>query len=345
MTSASKSHTFGDDMYPTEPCTRRRFLGAAASTVAAPLAVADERPVAELRDKALVAITLDLEMSRNFPTWETTHWDYEKGNLNDETKRYAVEACRRVRAAGGVAHCFAVGRVFEQEDVSWLRGIIQAGHAVGNHTYDHVNVLATRAEDIQFRFRRCPWLIEGQTPAQVIRGNIQLCTAAMRNRVGITPAGFRTPGGFQNGLRDHPNVQQMLQDLGFTWVSSLYPAHANGPQASDEVLRSIVQAQRQAQPFAYPRGLIEVPMSPISDIGAFRGGRWRLDDFLRAIRMGLEWCLENRAVFDFLSHPSCLYVVDPQFRTVDMICDMVRRAGNRALIVDLNAVARRVRGS
>jgi polysaccharide deacetylase len=330
-------------MCPPRNVTRRHFLGAAASVNAA--ALADERPVAELRDKALIAITLDLEMSRNFPTWETTHWDYEKGNLNEETKRYAVEACRRIRAAGGVAHCFAVGRVFEQEDVSWLRGIIDAGHAVGNHTYDHVNVLATRAEDLQFRFRRCPWLIEGKTPPQAIRDNIRLCTAAMRNRMDIAPAGFRTPGGFANGLRDRPDIQQMLQDQGYTWVSSLYPPHANGREATDEILRSIVQAQRQAQPFAYPRGLIEIPMSPISDIGAFRGGRWRLDEFLRAVRAGVEWCIENRAVFDFLSHPSCMYVVDPQFRTYELICDLVRRAGNRALLVDLNTIARRVRGA
>jgi peptidoglycan/xylan/chitin deacetylase (PgdA/CDA1 family) len=329
-------------MLPTNPCTRRRFLGATTSTAVTGLA-AGERPVDELRDKALVAITLDLEMSRNFPTWETTHWDYEKGNLNEETKRYTVEACRRIRAQGGVAHCFAVGRVFEQEDVGWLRGIVQAGHAVGNHTYDHVNVKATRAEDIQFRFRRCPWLMEGRAPAQVIRDNIQLCSAALRARIGIPPAGFRTPGGFADGLRDRPDVQRTLQDLGFTWVSSLYPAHAIGPQATDEVLRGIVQAQRQAQPFAYARGLVEIPMSPVSDIGAFRTGRWRLDDFLRAVRTALEWCLENRAVFDFLCHPSCMYVVDPQFRTVEMICEMVRRAGNRALIVDLNSIARRVR--
>ncbi len=332
-------------MHLPRSCSRRHFFGAAASLTVAGAAAADERPVAELRDKALVAITLDLEMSRNFPTWETTHWDYEKGNLNDETKRYAVEACRRIRAAGGVAHCFAVGRVFEQEDMGWLRGIIDAGHAVGNHTYDHVNVLATRAEDIQFRFRRCPWLIEGRTPPQVIRDNVRLCTAAMRNRVDIAPAGFRTPGGFTSGLRDRPDVQQMLQDQGFTWISSLYPAHANGREATAEVLQSIVQAQRQAQPFVYPRGLIEIPMSPISDIGAFRGGRWRLDEFLRAVRMGVEWCIENRAVFDFLSHPSCMYVVDPQFRTYELICDLVRRAGQRALIVDLNTIARRVRGS
>src|SRR5687767_11875258 len=155
----------------TTDISRREFLGDAARTLTigaaasaaanACLAASDEKRPAQ------IAITLDLEMSRNFPTWETTHWDYEKGNLNEETKRYTVEACRRIRGHGGVAHCFAVGRVFEQEDLRWLRGIIEAGHAVGNHTYDHVNVLATRAEDIQHRFRRCPWLIEGRMPAQV----------------------------------------------------------------------------------------------------------------------------------------------------------------------------------
>src|ERR687887_438900 len=98
---------------------RRDFLLATAA-VATHTARADEPTVESLREKALVAITLDLEMSRNFPTWETTHWDYEKGNLNDETKRYTVEACRRVRAHGGVIHYFAVGRVFEQENVDWL---------------------------------------------------------------------------------------------------------------------------------------------------------------------------------------------------------------------------------
>src|SRR5262245_28884949 len=46
--------------------------------------------------KALIAITLDLEMSRNFPTWDQTHWDFDKGNLDTATKRYATEAARRV---------------------------------------------------------------------------------------------------------------------------------------------------------------------------------------------------------------------------------------------------------
>src|SRR6266446_3301436 len=66
----------------------------------------NQKELASNDDKALIAISLDLEMSRNFPRWEETHWDYEKGNLNAETKAYAVEACRRVKAHGGVLHSF-----------------------------------------------------------------------------------------------------------------------------------------------------------------------------------------------------------------------------------------------
>ena len=153
-------------------------------------------------------------MSRNFPTWDQTHWDYEKGNLDAATKRYAVEAARRVKARGGVIHFFALGRTMEQEDVGWLREIVAQGHPVGNHTYDHVNVKATRREDIQFRFRRAPWLIEGKTPSEVIADNIRLAESALKQRIGIAPAGFRTPGGFNEGLEDRPDLQEIAPEDG-----------------------------------------------------------------------------------------------------------------------------------
>jgi hypothetical protein len=328
--------------------SRRRFLGACAALAGAPalLAAEPDKDSAADDNRALIAITLDLEMSRNFPTWDMTEWDYEKGNLNAETKKYAREACRRVKQRGGVLHCFAVGRVFEQENVDWLREIVKEGHPVGNHTYDHVHVKATKPEEIQFRFRRAPWLIEGKPPREVIQENIRLCSAALKERLGIAPAGFRTPGGFANGLADHEDVQQMLQNLGFDWVSSKYPAHPVGEPGEEpgaDVYDGIVKAQEAAQPFVYPHGLIEVPMSPISDIGAFRNGRWRLEWFLKAIRMGVEWAIDKRAVFDFLGHPSCLYVVDPEFRAIELVCDLVAKAGERAALVDLNTIARRAK--
>ena len=73
----------------------RRELIAATAALAIPHAgdaASHDDPIA---GKALIAITLDLEMSRNFPAWEQTEWDYEKGNLDEATRRYAREACRR----------------------------------------------------------------------------------------------------------------------------------------------------------------------------------------------------------------------------------------------------------
>src|SRR5262249_36054819 len=76
------------------PHSRRSFLASALAATAAP-APGGQAPAPP--KTAHVAITLDLEMSRHYPTWDQTHWDYEKGNLDADTKRYAVEAARRVR--------------------------------------------------------------------------------------------------------------------------------------------------------------------------------------------------------------------------------------------------------
>jgi peptidoglycan/xylan/chitin deacetylase (PgdA/CDA1 family) len=102
-------------------------------------------------------------------------------------------------------HFFVVGRVFEQPSVAWLQEIVKLGHAVGNHTYDHVNITAIRIPQVQFRFERAPWLAHGKTPAQLIEENIRMCTAAMQERLGIQPNGFRTPGGFPDGLKRRPD--------------------------------------------------------------------------------------------------------------------------------------------
>ena len=327
-----------------DPTTRREFLVAIASSSLLPRVSPAATAPDSSPDKALIAITLDLEMSRNFPTWDQTHWDYEKGNLDAATKNYAVEAARKVKAHGGLIHFFALGQTMEQPDVDWLRAIVAAGHPVGNHSYDHVNVSAKRLEDLQFRFRRCPWLVEGKTPGDAIRSNILLAERALKSRLGINAAGFRTPGGFSEGLANHPDLQGMLQQLGYTWVSSKYPAHPmnqSGERPGKQVLEGIVTAQARAQPFVYPSGLIEVPMSPISDVTAFRAGRWPLDAFLTATRAAVSWAIDHRAVFCFLAHPSCLVATDPTFQAIEAICSLVNEANDRAKIVDLATIAQR----
>ncbi|MEO2049510.1 MAG: polysaccharide deacetylase family protein [Pirellulales bacterium] len=341
-----------------EHTTRRKFLGTVTATSAG-LVVCNALQAAELPkspagtfDKAQIAITLDLEMSRNFPKWENTNWDYEKGNLNQAAKDYTVAACRRVRKRGGVIHNFVVGQVFEHSNIDWLKEISQEGHPIGNHTYDHVYLLASSTEELQYRFRRAPWLLRGRSVHDVLRDNIKLTNLALKQRVGVEANGFRTPGGFATGLNGREDIQQLILDLGFDWISCRYPAHA-GIESLHGTERKPLQAaydnihaaQSEAQPFVYPTGLLEIPMSPISDIGAFRGGRWKLEYFLKAIRQSMQWAIENRAVFDFLSHPSCLGVVDPGFQAIDLICDLVDQADGRAEIVSLDTIAERSRHS
>jgi len=321
--------------------SRRKFL---ATSVLATGALAC-RAQPEPGKKALIAISLDLEMARNFPNWNDTHWDYEKGNLNDEAKRYAVEAARRVKARGGVIHFFLVASALEQENVDWLKQIRDTGHFIGNHTYNHVYVRAEKLEDVQFKFARAPWLLKGKKPLDAIRENILMATEAIHNRLGIEPAGFRTPGGFADGLTPRPDVQKMFLDLGYKWISCKYPTHPNsnppGTPPNEAIYNGIVKAQTDAQPFVYPSGLIDVPMSPVSDIAAFRGGKWDLGHFMKGVRMGVEWAIEHGMVYDYLSHPAVLSVKDPQFKTIDMICDIVQRAGDRATIVGLDEFTKR----
>lgn len=337
-------------MHPDASLSRRQFLErstlAGAGLLTSQVSWGAASSGSENR-KALIAISLDLEMAANFPQWEDTSANYDKGNLGPALKSYAVEAARRVKASGGVIHFFLVGRCLEQEDVGWLKEIIAMGHSIGNHTYDHVAMLAKTKDELQFRFRRAPWLIEGKSISEVLRENIRMTNQAFKARLGVNPAGFRTPGGLRTALDGREDLQKMLLELGFTWISSKYPAHANskpGVPPDEDIFRNIVASHTETQPYVYPTGLVEIPMSAISDVGAFRNGRWKLDHFLAATRRSTEWAIKNRSVFDFLGHPAVLSAMDPEFKTIDLICDLVKRAGDRAAIVELGTIAQQTVG-
>jgi peptidoglycan/xylan/chitin deacetylase (PgdA/CDA1 family) len=324
---------------------RRTFLKTAAAFAALPAGLLAQET---RQKKAQIAITLDLEMSAQYPRDGMTEWNYQKGNLDQATKEYAVGAAEVVKSYGGRLHFFCVGRVLEQANIDWLKEIHQEGHPIGNHTYDHVNVHATDPVQTQFRFQRAPWLVAGRTAAEVIRHNIKMTTVGLKERAGIDVNGFRTPGGFYNALDGREDVQAIMQDSGFTWVSSKYPKHLSGEVGKppgEEVYQSIVDAQTHAQPYRYPSGLIEIPMSPISDVTGFRTKKWELEWFLEATRRVVTWAIKTGSVFDFIAHPSCLVVEDPDFKTIHLMCKMVSDAKDRAEIVTLDQIAKTVRAN
>lgn len=320
---------------------RRRFL----KTVGPAVLAASKATAQESEPKAQIAVTLDLEMSAQYPRAGMTEWNYQKGNLDEPTKQYSVDCAEIVKKSGGKIHFFCVGRVLEQPDIGWLQKLANDGHPIGNHTYDHVNVLAMTPQQTQFRFQRAPWLIEGKTVQEILRENIRLTTIALKERAGIEVNGFRTPGGFHTALTGREDVQNLLKEAGFSWISSKYPPHLSGRKGEvpgEDVYQSIVESQKEAQPFRYPNGLIEIPMSPISDVTAFRSKRWKLDWFLEATRRSIAWAIKTGGVFDFLAHPSCLVVEDPEFQIARLICRMVDAAGDRAELTTLDRIANRL---
>ncbi len=322
--------------------SRRKFISATAALAThSSVLLASTKPTTE-RTKAQIAITYDLEMSRHYPKRGQTEWDYQKGNLDTATKQYSLEAGEIAAQRGVRIHFFAVGRVLEQADVEWLKTLSKQGHAIGNNTYDHINVLAATAEQTQFRFQRAPWLVEGKSVHDVIRENIKMTHVALRRRVGIKQNGFRTPGGFYDAMNEREDLQKLMLDLGFEWISSKYPRHKSERTeagVSAEVYGDIVRAQQYAQPYRYPSGLIEIPMSPISDVTAFRSRLWKLPEFLRAIELAIDWTIKEKAVFDFLCHPSCLVVEDPKHEALNLMCDLVEASSGRAEIVSLDKIA------
>ncbi len=297
-------------------------------------------------DRALISITLDLEMARHYPRRGMLEWDYQKGNLDAATKQYSLRVAERAAGRGAVIHYFLVGRCLEQRNVDWLKTIHSLGHPIGNHTYDHVYLLAQTTSELQYRFRRCPWLVEGRSPLEVIEENIRWTNRAFEHRLGFPPCGFRAPGGYANGLRNNPELQHLLQYCGFDWVSTLYPRHATtkpGVAPTESVYADVLKAQFKAQPFVYPSGLIELPMCPASDVAAFRGQRWKRSWFLALLERVVQQAIEQKLAFVFLGHPAVLLVEDPRFEIVDHLCRWVEAARDQAQLVTLGQLANAVR--
>ena len=181
---------------------------------------------------------------------------------------------------------------------------------------------------------------------EAIVENIRLTEMAMKTRLGVMPNGFRTPGGWPDGLLGHPDLQTMLLKLGYTWVSSMAKGVNIKPENPDENdFRAVAEAQEDSRPFVYPTGLVEVPMSLLGDVAAFRRKekKWKIGDFLKMLERCVQWAIEHRAVFDLLGHPSIMQWEDPKFQTYELVCDMVAQSSGKAAVVGLDTIAERVR--
>jgi hypothetical protein len=98
-----------------------------------------------------------------------------------------------------------------------LSGVSVAAHACGN---DGVSSPA-RSLSAPGRSELRHFRLQGRAIGglNLVTRNIRVAESALKRRIGFAPAGFRTPGGFNDGLAERPDLQSMLQKMGYKWVS------------------------------------------------------------------------------------------------------------------------------
>lgn len=289
-----------------------------------------------------LSLTYDIEMCTNFPVWEDV-WDHLKAAIDQTTKDYVAGLADIAAERGVKLQFFVLGGSFEDPDLDYLKRLVADGHALGNHTYRHVNVLAKTFPELQITYRNDPTLADGyDDPLAAKAGEIAETTRQMVEHLGVRPRGFRTPGGFQTGLAPVPEVQQVLLDQGFDYCSGQYrlPLRENPTHADRE--DGVRWSVEHLQPYRYPTGLLEVPMTGISDIWAFRNQKISLDEFIALTSHGLRVAAEAGGCYSALMHPQVMAARDPDRQAIRALLDL---AGSLdAEVVTNDQIADRVAG-
>ncbi len=167
------------------------------------------------------------------------------------------------------------------------REVIAAGHEVAHHGYAHEN----------------PTQADRETERQVLLRGLDAL-----DRLGVRPRGYRSPGWDVS-----PHTLDLLEELGFTWDSSLmandlHPYYPRAVTRTSTTKYGGYEVADAASVFGPPSRVLEIPVS------------WYLDDFpamefIARIQPGLTAVshLEERwrAIFDYAvtEEEGCCYTL------------------------------------
>ena len=165
---------------------------------------------------------------------------------------------------------------------------------VQQHTYSHVVF-----RDV--RYRPTGSDVEAvlpETPAVALREELAFTSELIRKYLGRECIGLRTPFGHYRGLRDRPDLLQIIADAGLRYVTSWGRNEDNGNPTP------------WVQPFAYTEegfpGLLEIPFQFWLDGVWFDAhGYGEGKGFLKALRGAIDEIAEQDLVFATAFHEWC----------------------------------------
>ena len=258
--------------------------------------------------RCAIALSYDLEMCAGYQPDGVNH-----GRIIPEVQDYTLSLCDVAETFGTKLHFFHVGNGFE-ETLGCLRQIHDRGHHLDNHTLTHLPLLTDEVEKLDDELATVNRLFE--------------------ERLGFRSTVLRGPGGYQNGLDGKPENQEVILKNGFRWVSCRF-------DGSDLLnVEHVIRSPEEDGPYAYPTGLIEIPIHGYTDRSFFDnihctdpdayqewrtvdGGRamppeWRapwpsptaLDDWIEFNHRAIDYVYENRLLWVPTWHPMTHYLHD-----------------------------------
>lgn len=258
--------------------------------------------------RCAIALSYDLEMCGGYQPDNVNH-----GRLFPELQEYALDLCGVAEDFGVRLHFFYVGNGFE-ETFDCLKSILDRGHVIDNHTYSHLSLITDDVETLD--------------------DELALTNRLFEERLGWKSTLLRGPGGYRNGLDDKPENQEAILKNGFRWVSCRH----DSTRPDDR--QYVLQNAEVDTPYAYPTGLVEIPLTGYTDRTFFdrhknvepsayeawkreEGGKpvaagWRapwtspdaLDEWIAYLREAIDYAYERRLLWVPVWHPLTHYLHD-----------------------------------
>jgi peptidoglycan/xylan/chitin deacetylase (PgdA/CDA1 family) len=230
----------------------------------------------------------------------------------DATER-GLELIRRAhREFDAPATLFVCGRTLTHALPALLRAHEEPLFDFGQHTYSHVLFKDDHWEGGVFR----------ASPPEALVHEVQASSALLEEHLGITCLGMRTPHGYWRGLRDRPDLLEIVEGAGLRYISSWGRNEDGGNPTPLEI-----------QPFWYEEEgyehILEIPFQFWLDGTWFPAhGNDRGRDFLRALEGAVDHIVEHDLAYGVCFHDwAMLHYDEERTKWVWGLLEHARRRG------------------
>jgi peptidoglycan/xylan/chitin deacetylase (PgdA/CDA1 family) len=220
--------------------------------------------------------------------------------LDAETCDRALQVIERAHADVGVpGTLFVCGRTLLHA-LDAIKRAKAAGFDVQQHTYSH-----SPFKDIEYDGGEGAIAVIPASPLVALREEVALTSRLIREHLGHECVGLRPPFCYHRGLRERPDLLQMLTDCGIRYVSSWGRNEHNGNPTP------------WVQPFTYAEegfpDLLEIPLQFWLDVIWFDlNGYETGPDLLAALKGAVDHVAEHDLVYGACFHDWVMLASDEE---------------------------------